>query len=45
MKVMIGASAAWIVFCLGDHAFFGGRLVQTLPSFVRAIAAGFGFYF
>jgi hypothetical protein len=44
MKVMIAASAGWIVFCLADHAFYGGGLVQSLPGFARAIAAGFGFY-
>jgi hypothetical protein len=45
MKVMIAASAGWIGFCLADYAFYGGRLVESLPGFARAIAAGFGFYF
>jgi hypothetical protein len=45
MKVVIAASAGWIVFCLGDYAFYGGRLVQSIPDLARAIAAGFGFYF
>jgi hypothetical protein len=45
MKVTIAASAGWIAFCLGDYAFYGGRLVQSLSSFARAVAVGFGFYF
>jgi hypothetical protein len=45
MKVMIAASSGWIGFCLADHVFYGGRLVQSLQGFARAIAAGFGFYF
>lgn len=45
MKVMIAAAAGWIGFYLADQAFYGGRLVESLPGFARAIAAGFGFYF
>jgi hypothetical protein len=44
MKLMIAASAGWIGFCLADHALYNGRIVQSLPGFAGAIAAGFGFY-
>jgi hypothetical protein len=43
MKIIIAASAGWIVFCLGDYAFFGGRIVQSLPSFARAMLPGLVF--
>jgi hypothetical protein len=45
MRVLIGASAGWIGFVLADKALFDGRTVLGLSRFVRAVAAGFGFFF
>ncbi len=40
MKVLIAASAGWIVFSLVDQAVFNGRIVSGLPNLARAIRPG-----
>jgi hypothetical protein len=41
MKVIVAASVCCIVFSLADRTLFGGRLVEALPLFFKAIARGF----
>jgi hypothetical protein len=41
MKAIVAASVSCIVFSLADRALFGGRLVESLPLFVKAVARGF----
>jgi hypothetical protein len=41
MKVIVAASVCCIVVSLADRTLFGGRLVETLPLFVKAVARGF----
>jgi hypothetical protein len=45
MKIVIGICAGWIGFVLADKAALGGQGVIGVTRFVRAVAAGFGFYF
>lgn len=45
MKILVGIAGGWIGFSLADKALFDGRITQCLPSFARAVAAGFGFHF
>ena len=41
MKAIVATSVCCIVFSLADRALFGGRLVESLPLFVKAVAKGF----
>jgi len=41
MKVIVAASVCCIVVSLVDRTLFGGRLVESLPLFFKAVARGF----
>jgi hypothetical protein len=41
MKAIVAASVFCIAFSLVDRTFFGGRLVEALPLFIKAVARGF----
>jgi hypothetical protein len=40
---MVGLAAAIVGFSGFDQTFYAGRLAQSLPLFVKVVAAGFGF--
>ena len=41
MKAIVAASVFCIAFSWADHAIFGGRLVNSVPMFVKAVTKGF----
>jgi hypothetical protein len=41
MKAIVAASVFCIVFSFADRTLFGGRLVESLPVFAKAVAKGF----
>jgi hypothetical protein len=41
MKAIVAAAVCCIVFSLADRVLFGGRLVESLPLFLKAVARGF----
>ena len=45
MKVLLAFASGWIAFSLADQAIYGGRHVRLFAGFIRAVAAGFGYYF
>ena len=45
MKALLSFAAGWIAFYLADQALYDGHHVRMVGGFVKAVGAGFGFYF